>query len=307
MSRRKRRAIFLWSLSPNSVAIAKGESKLGKVMNSMSNLKPHGFVSLNGRLSHSSETNIPALSSAALVGRGVFTTIAIVDGKPFLWEKHWRRLGESSERVWIDLSAFSEDKTRQALDEVITANRFDNGRARITFFFEAAGEPWPYESERPTSLLIITGDERAKIHNLSIGVSVFRLNSMSPLTGVKSCNYLEKVLSIIDARKRGFAEAIQLNERGEVVSACMANVFWLRDGILFTPSLKTGCLAGTTREYVMENLECTEVEAGLEDLWSAEEIFLTSAGLGVAQVTEFEGRRLEGTAHWISSIVPPPG
>ena len=273
----------------------------------MSNLKTHSFVSLNGRLSRSSETNIPALSSAALVGRGVFTTIAIIDRQPFLWEKHWRRLSENCKRTWIDLSTFPEDKTRRALDEVIAANAFKNGRARITFLSEAAGEPWPYDSERPTSLLIITGDNRPKIQNLSLAVSPFRINSLSPLAGLKTCNYLEKVLSIVEARKRGFGEAIQLNERGDVSSACMANVFWLRDGILFTPSLKTGCLAGTTRELVMENLECKEVEAGIEELRSADEIFLTSAGLGVTQVSEFEGRRLSGEAHQISSIVPSAG
>jgi branched-chain amino acid aminotransferase len=270
----------------------------------MSNLKPHRFVSFNRRLSTSSETTIPALSSAALVGRGVFTTIAIVERKPFLWEKHWRRLTENCRRVWIDLSAFSEDKTRAALDELIDANAFEKGRARITFFVEEAGEPWPYEAARPTSMLIITGDERPKIHNLSIGVSPFQINSQSPLAGVKSCNYLEKVLSVIDARKRGFAEAIQIIERGEVTSACMAYIFWLVTGRLYTSSLKTGCLAGTTREFILENLECDEVEARIDELRLADDMFLTSAGFGVTQVSEFEGKKLRGEAHPITFLLP---
>ncbi|MEO8573714.1 MAG: aminotransferase class IV [Pyrinomonadaceae bacterium] len=270
----------------------------------MSNLRAHDLVSLNGQLSAPSDTHIPALSSASLAGRGVFTTIAIVDRKPFLWEKHWRRLSESCRRVWIDLSAFPEDKTRRELDEVIAANSFENGRARITFFFEGPGEPWPYESARSTSLLIITGDDRPKIQNLSLTVSPFRINSLSPLAGLKSCNYLDNVLSIMDARKRGFAEAIQLNERGEVSSASMANIFWVIQDRLCTPSLKTGCLAGTTREFILENIDCKEVEVGLEDLRSADEIFLTSAGLGVAQIMEFEGHRLKGDAHPITSLLP---
>jgi branched-subunit amino acid aminotransferase/4-amino-4-deoxychorismate lyase len=124
------------------------------------------------------------------------------------------------------------------------------------------------------------------------------------LAGVKSCNYLEKILAKEEARNRGFAEAIQLNERGEVSSACMANVFWLRDGILFTPSLRTGCLAGTTRGFILENLECEEVEVRIEELLSADEMFLTSAGLGVAQVSEFEGRKLRGEPHSIGGLLP---
>lgn len=270
----------------------------------MSNPKAHAVVSFNGRLLNPSDTYIPALSSASLVGRGVFTTIAIVDRKPFLWEKHWRRLVENSKRAWIDLSSFAEDRTRAALEEVITANGFENGRARITFFFEEAGEPWPYESERTTSLLIITGDNRPKIQNLSIGLSGFRINSQSPLAGVKSCNYLEKVLSIIEARKLGFAEAVQLNERGEIASACMANIFWLKSGKLFTPSLESGCLAGTTREYTLENLDCEEVKVGIDEVRRADEIFLTSAGLGVSQVAGFEGKQLAREHHPIMDMLP---
>ncbi|HUR99515.1 MAG TPA: aminotransferase class IV, partial [Pyrinomonadaceae bacterium] len=66
----------------------------------------------------------------------------------------------------------------------------------------------------------------------------------------------------------------------------------------------SGCLAGTTREFVLENFECREVEIGLEELRLADEIFLTSAGLGIIQVAEFERRRLKGEAHPIMSLLP---
>jgi branched-subunit amino acid aminotransferase/4-amino-4-deoxychorismate lyase len=110
--------------------------------------------------------------------------------------------------------------------------------------------------------------------------------------GIKSCNYLEHLMSLDEAKRRGFHEAIRLNERGEVVSACMANLFWTKDGKLFTPSLRTGCLAGTTREYILENIECKEVEVGIDEINRADSIFLTSAGLGIARVREFDGKRL---------------
>ena len=99
-------------------------------------------------------------------------------------------------------------------------------------------------------------------------------------------------------------KAIQLNERDEIASACMANVFWLSNGKLFTPSLETGCLPGTMREFMLENLECDEVEAGIEQIRSADEIFLTSAGIGVTQVAEFDGRRLAGEPHAITGLIP---
>ena len=112
------------------------------------------------------------------------------------------------------------------------------------------------------------------------------------------------MLGYEEATKRGFHEAIRLNERGEIASACMANVFWKKGGKLYTPSLKTGCLPGTTREFILENIECEEVEAGIEALENADRIFLTSAGIGVVRVAEFDGRNLEISDHALSKLLP---
>ncbi len=261
-------------------------------------------VFFNFGLQTVSTPTIPTLSAAGLYGKGIFTTVAIYDGRPFLWEKHWRRLEENAERIALDLNEFPEAKTRSALDELIRENSAQNARARITFFDESAGELWPHEAERRTSLMITTADRRPLADNSSLTISPFLINSASPLSGVKSCNYLEKILSLDEAKQRGFDEAIQLNERGEIVSACMANVFWLKDGRLFTPSRKTGCLAGTTREFVLENVDCDEVQVEIEELRSADEIFLTSAGRGISQVAEFDGRKLKQDVHPITRLLP---
>ena len=109
----------------------------------------------------SGTVEIPALSSAALYGKGVFTTIAIYNGEPFVWEKHWRRLTSDAAIVGIDLSEYSEKQVRGGLDEIIRHNGVVNGRARITFFDESPGTIWPADVPPSTSLLIITGDKRA--------------------------------------------------------------------------------------------------------------------------------------------------
>src|SRR4030095_12996212 len=87
-----------------------------------------------------------------------------------------------------------------------------------------------------------------------------------------------------------------LNERGEIVSATTANLFWAKDGTIHTPALSTGALAGVTRECVLEiaNKHFIPVLEGIyemADLTDADEIFLTSSGLGVAPVTTFDFRR----------------
>ncbi len=247
----------------------------------------HQFVFFNNRPIPDSECKISAISSSSLYGKGIFTTIAIKEKKAFLWEKHWRRLNENAKKIGIDLSSFSEKFLAAALDDLIKKNEIENARARINFFDENSSKIWHFETESETSLLIMTDDLRQTPKNLRLTVSPYFVNSTSPLAGVKSCNYLENIFALEEAKKRGFDEAVRLNERGEIVSACVANIFWRKNGRLFTPSLKTGCLAGTTRESVLENEKGLETEENLETLKNADEIFLTSAGLGICKVFEF--------------------
>jgi len=243
----------------------------------------HNFVGFNNQIIPAETAFLSAISSAALYGKGIFTTVAIYNSKPFLWEKHWRRLTENSQKIGICLSEFSEEVAGNQLSEIIKKNNFTRGRGRLTFFDESHTSLWQTNSKRKTNLLIQTGDFRKIKNNLRLTVSPFRVNSTSPLVGVKSCNYLENIVSLEDAKVKGFDEAIRLNEKGEIVSACLANLFWKKGGAIFTPSLETGCLKGTTREFVLENFTVEERKAKLNELEKADEIFLTSAGIGVVK------------------------
>lgn len=241
----------------------------------------HKSVSFNLQILSAEKTYIPAISSAALYGRGVFTSLAISDSKPFLWEKHWRRLRENSAKLGIDLRNFDEEAVKNALFRLILHNNLEIGRARLTFFDESSNKIWNFDSKPATNLLITTADFQTTKNEFTLTVSPFPINSKSPLANVKSCSYMENLLALEEARKRGFDEAIRLNEKNEIVSVSMANIFWVKDGEIFTPSLETGCLAGITREFLMENFPISETNSKLDALSKADEIFLTSAGIGI--------------------------
>lgn len=247
---------------------------------------------------------VPSHSSAVLYGKGIFTTIAFYDGIPFCWEKHWKRLATSARKINLDFEEYSEKATNESFIELSRKSKLTNGRGRITLFDESKAKIWSFDSEPKTGLGITIAEMRPISADFRLTVSRYTVNSLSPLAGIKSCNYLEPIMSLDEAKGRGFHEAIRVNERGFVTSACMANVFWLKGGELFTPSLATGCLSGTTREFVLENIDCREVEVGVEALDDAEAIFLTSAGVGVVQVAEFEGKRFETADHPILHLLP---
>jgi branched-chain amino acid aminotransferase len=242
-------------------------------------------------------------SSILMYGKGVFSTLAIRNRELFLWSKHWKRLRRDAEIVGIDLSGHSESAARSMLDDLVIKENLDNGRARITFIDESPSSMWS-TGEPKTTLLLTVAEKRVDIGACRLGISRTLLNSTSPIACVKSCNYLEHLMAYEEARDRGFDEALRINEKGHVASACMANLFWEKDGKLFTPSLSTGCLPGTTREFVLENFECEEVESGIEVLGSADRIFLTSAGLGVVAAAEFNGRKLDTSDHPLLNLIP---
>jgi branched-subunit amino acid aminotransferase/4-amino-4-deoxychorismate lyase len=109
----------------------------------------------------------------------------------------------------------------------------------------------------------------------------------------KTLSYLNR----IQAKREGGPadqERMMLNEKGEMASASMANLFWVRDGKLRTPARACGCRGGTVRRWVLER-SGQRVEEGrwkLEELNQAEEIFLTNARIGIKPVRTWKGKKL---------------
>ncbi len=258
----------------------------------------HPVIYLNRTMVEATRARIAPVSSAMLYGRGVFTTVAIYDGKPFLWPQHWTRLLDHGERLGVDCSGCTERGIGEALKKLISVNQVHDGRARVILLARSGRDFWKAKTgAKKTDLVIMTGEpQRVPPSGLSLAVSPYRFNTLSPLAGIKSLNYLGHVLSWEEAQSREFDEAVMLNERGEIVSATMANIFWVKDGTVFTPALATGALAGVTRAAVIElarklYLPLIEGVQDLGDLTEADEIFLTSAGLGVATIGTFDFRQ----------------
>lgn len=260
----------------------------------------HPVIYLNKTMVEATKARVAPVSSAMLYGRGVFTTVAVYDSQPFRWSKHWQRLTSHAARLDIDYTGCTEKGVGDALRKLIVFNQVKEGRARVIMLARSGRDIWKTKTAsgtKKTDLLIMTGDpQKVSQNGLSLAVSPYRINTVSPLSGIKSLNYLDHVLSWEEAQSRDFDEAVVLNERGEIVSATTANLFWARNGTLHTPTLSTGAMAGITRECVIEiaNRNFFPLLEGvyeMTDLTEADEIFLTSSSLGVAPVTTFDFRR----------------
>lgn len=204
-------------------------------------------------------------------------------------DRNWKRITSNASYLGIDYSEFSFSSIVDAFVSLKELNKFDDAKARISIFDLSPSSQWNSEYSGGSSMLIQTAELAEPKETLKLTISPFPRNSRSPLAAVKSCNYLENVLAHAHAVESGFDEAIRLNERGEAASACFANIFWIKNGNLFTPAIETGCLPGIMREYVVEAAQNADMRiefasSAVEELLTADEVFLTSSIKTIAVV-----------------------
>jgi branched-chain amino acid aminotransferase/4-amino-4-deoxychorismate lyase len=126
----------------------------------------------------------------------------------------------------------------------------------------------------------------------AVVVSSIRRNPRSPSARLKSLNYLDNVLARREAEAAGADEALLLDIDGHAASASAANLFWITEGRLYTPSLACGVLDGVMRGAVIAAAPVEEVRADLDTLLKAEAAFLTSSLIGIRMVKVLGGRPL---------------
>src|SRR5579883_3085879 len=235
--------------------------------------------------------------AGVICGWGLFTTIRIVKGVAFGYERHWRRLEKDAAIIRMPLPNTGE-KVRVHLEEVIRANKVSDGCARIYLIYNQVGM-WRSEEAMPqVDLVIYTADLPQYREPLRLAIREHGRHAASALAGVKSISWLPNVWAVAEAQKEGFDEVVLLNERGEVAECTAANVFAVRGAKIFTPPLNSGCLEGVTRGILMEiapEAGFSVVEQALkpEDLYSAEEVFISSTNRNLLAVGEIAGHPIK--------------
>jgi branched-subunit amino acid aminotransferase/4-amino-4-deoxychorismate lyase len=251
----------------------------------------------NDRIIDASEAKIAPTLAGVLYGWGLFTTLRIYQGRAFAFEHHWERLLKSSDKARVPLG-IDAGVIKQALGDIVAANAVEQGRARITILKGEAGS-WRGASAREADVLIFTASEAARPPSpIALTVSPYRLLSSGPLTGIKRTAMIENLLAYDEARSRSFDEAVLLNERGEMVGATAANLFWAQGDELFTPSLATGAIAGITRRFVCDiaaqaKLHLVEGSFTTQRLLDAREVFLTSTAREIALVASYDVKQYD--------------
>ncbi len=231
-----------------------------------------------------------------LCGWGIFTTVRISRGEAFAYERHWRRLEKDAALIRLPL-LYTAAKIRVHLHEVIRANNVTEGSARIYLVYNQVGF-WRSEEAQPQVDLIIYSAPLPEYREpVRLGLREHGRHAVAPLAGVKSISWLPNVWAVAEAQKEGFDEVVLLNERGEVAECTAANIFAVKNGKIYTPPLNSGCLEGVTRGILAEiapeaGINVVEQNLRPEDLYSAEEVFISSTNRNIIGVGEIAGHKI---------------
>lgn len=247
-------------------------------------------VWLNGRSVDTAEATVPIDDHGLVVGDGAFETLKTSGGVAFAVTRHLRRLERSLDALGIDMPA--TDLLRDAIHETVDAAGHTEARIRLTV---TAG-PGSLGSGKPAgepSVIVAVTELHAEAEPFAITVAWTR-NERGATAGLKTTSYAENVRALRAAHQVGASEAIFANTRGELCEGTGTNVFVVVDGQCLTPPLSSGCLAGVTRELLIEASGGAIVEQPLPVgvLTTADEVFLTSTTRDVQGLTRIDDRRL---------------
>lgn len=129
----------------------------------------------------------------------------------------------------------------------------------------------------------------------NVGISPVMRNESSPLTYLKSLNYLDNILEHERCVSQGLDEVLFFNSRGVLCEGSVSNVFFIKGGRIFTPAVECGLLGGTVRKFVTESFDVTEGSFGREDLLEADCVFLTNSVMGIMKIAEIDGKCYGGS------------
>ncbi|HXH50293.1 MAG TPA: aminotransferase class IV [Terriglobia bacterium] len=256
----------------------------------------HNFVYRNDQLVPIQDVRLSPGQAGLLNGWGVFTTIRIYNGQPFAFERHWKRLTNDANRLKIPVE-WKPEAVLEQLSQLIDANHVLEGCGRIYFVYNRVGSWISDETMPEVDLILYTADLPERKGPVRLAMQSHGRYAASPLAGVKVTAWLHNVWMLDQAVQRGFDEVILLNEHNEVTECTAANIFCVRNGEVTTPPLSAGCLPGVTRSVLLElgeklGLDIEEGPLEAEDLFCADEVFITSTTREVQPVSQIEDRTI---------------
>jgi branched-chain amino acid aminotransferase len=227
----------------------------------------------------------------ALVGDGAFEAIKVLDAQPFALTRHLDRLGRSLAPLGIELD---RDQVHAAIAALMATPQASVSPSWLRITITGGSAPMGTGSvgTRPT-LVAAVAPMAAWAPTTDVVVAPWRRNEYGPTTGLKTISYADNVIAYRYAHANGADEAVFANTRGQLCEGTGTNVVLAVEGVLVTPTLASGCLAGVTRELLLGWVpEIEQRDVPVAALAEASEAFLTSTSRNVHPIANVDGKPL---------------
>jgi branched-chain amino acid aminotransferase len=264
-------------------------------------------VNVNGRVFDQEHAAISVFDHGFLYGEGVYETLRTYHGRPFLFDRHMRRLRNSAGMLLLGVP-LSDAEIDARFSETVRAAGLGGAPDREAYIrilvTRGIGELTYDPAATPTpSIVVIVKkhvDPPAEVFEKGVKVSLVGIVRNHPATVnplIKSNNLLNNALAMQEAFRSGGYEGIMRNYRGELAECTQSNVFIVKNGTALTPPIDAGLLPGITREYIFEvgaELGIPVREAVLKDadLFDADEAFLTSTTREAVPIVKVDERQI---------------
>jgi branched-chain amino acid aminotransferase len=257
-------------------------------------------IYINGKFFEKADAKVSVYDHGLLYGDGVFEGIRIYHGKVFRLHEHIDRLYDSARHIYLEIP-MPRDKMIDAVQHSVQVNSKHEGYIRL-IVTRGAGSLGldPRKTTDPQIIIIVDDIALYPPEVYESGLEIITAstirnhhNALNPR--IKSLNYLNNIMAKIEAVRGGCLEAIMLNHNGEVAECTGDNIFLIRDGVLRTPPISAGILAGVTRNAVIElareaGITVEEITLTRHDVYSADECFLTGTAAEVIAAVKCDGR-----------------
>lgn len=245
------------------------------------------YINLNGKIVAESQAAVTVNNSAFRYGYGLYETMLAEGGVIRMWAYHWERLSGGVSLLYGGLPPVSmEDMEREILRTVAENTLTKRCRVRLQVYAYGDGLYCAENVQLRYAIecFAVEGDTRLNEEGLVVGIAGGIQKAADALSNLKTSNSLMYAMAAKAARARGWDDAFVCNIQGNIAESSIANVFWIKDGIIFTPPLADGCVAGVMRRHVMERVKVVEKSLSKGELDGADEVFLTNAIRGIRWV-----------------------
>jgi branched-chain amino acid aminotransferase len=265
------------------------------------------FINYNGKIIDANEPIVAAQNRGLRYGDGIFETMKLKNGKLILSDEHFARLWKGMQMLQFDIpKLLSPEKLEAEIFQLASKNKLTAARIRLTIIRSDGGI---YDAKNNTPNYIIEAmalpEDNGPLNSNGLQLCIFNdaKKSIDTFSNLKTNNYLPYFMGAMFAKKQQCNDAFILNSEGNICDSTIANIFYIKDEIVYTPTLSQGCVAGVMRKFLIDKIRILgftvyESIVTKEDILNADEVFLTNSIYNIRWIAGIEHKSYSNNITW---------